>query len=261
MPLDDVTGTISIRLSASPDCGWPTLAPFLAGRQVSLAVGLYDFTSVHILAAFESPLARKKVDLVLDHPARNPTADQSDEQTVKALHGAFGAQFTQGWALERMDPFATAWIFPSASHIKVAVRDSTSMLLSSGNLNNSNQLNIEPMPITPLLTPDVGIYLKAVVALIASARTSLYLQFQYIELPPNPGATSQALMELVSAVIEPPNTGVGVRIIMSQCETAGHLKQLLAAGLDVVTRVRLQNNVHNKGLVADGDAVLVSSQN
>lgn len=340
MPLNDVTGTISIRLSASPDSGWPTLKPFIAATQSSLTVGLYDFTSAHILAAFESSLVQKKVALVLDHPARNPTADQSGEQTVSALRGAFGAQFSQAWALDRTDPFATAWIFPSAYHIKVAVRDSSALWLSSGNLNNSNQPDIEPvtvpgdataarsgdrdwhviiehpglsetfeayiqndlavasahnavpgavpqlnesiqsrlqtppysqffaaksisepMRITPLLTPDAGVYLTAVVALIASARTSLYLQFQYIELPPTPGATSQALVALVAAVIERQKAGIDVRIIMSQFESAGYLEQLQAAGLDVLTGVKLQNNVHNKGIVVDSAAVLISSQN
>ncbi|BDZ50052.1 hypothetical protein GCM10025867_22930 [Frondihabitans sucicola] len=52
-----------------------------------------------------------------------------------------------------------------------------------------------------------------------------------------------------------------MRIILSQFETAGFLEQLQDAGLDVVTRVRLQANVHNKGLVVDGARVLVSSQN
>src|SRR5262249_6707154 len=82
---------------------------------------------------------------VLDHPAKNPTADQTDEQTVAALGPALGAGFTQAWALERMDPLADAWIFPTAYHIKVAVRDSQAVWLSSGNWNNSNQPDIDPV--------------------------------------------------------------------------------------------------------------------
>jgi hypothetical protein len=49
------------------------------------------------------------------------------------------------WALERADPKAAAWLFPNAYHIKVAVRDGKAFWLSSGNWNNSNQPNIDPV--------------------------------------------------------------------------------------------------------------------
>lgn len=339
-PLEPVSGTFTIQLSASPDSAWPTLKPFLAGTTTSLSLAMYDFTSAHILAEVENALTGKSFQLVLDHPSKNPTADQTDEQTVASLRSTLGSPFSQAWALERSDPFATAWIFPSAYHIKVAVRDSSAMWLSSGNLNNSNQPDIDPvnvpadaaaarsgdrdwhvivddsalsqtfeayihndfvtasannampaaavdeqeadlprlqtppfaqffasktisapMTLVPLLTPDPGVYVDAVVALIASATTSLYLQFQYIELPPSPTATSAALVRLVTAVIERQKAGIDVKVIMSEFETAGFLEQLQTAGLDVVTNVRLQNNVHNKGIVVDAESVLVSSQN
>jgi phosphatidylserine/phosphatidylglycerophosphate/cardiolipin synthase-like enzyme len=54
---------------------------------------------------------------------------------------------------------------------------------------------------------------------------------------------------------------VEVKIIMSEFETAGYLEQLQGMGLDVVNNVKIQNNVHNKGIIVDGSAVLVSSQN
>ena len=337
--LAPVTGTVSLRLSASPDSGWPTLKPFLAGTTKTLTVGLYDFTSAHILAEVESALAGKQFSLTLDHPAKNPTADQTDEQTVAALKTAVGSSFDQAWALERMDPLATAWIFPTAYHIKVAVQDSSRLWLSSGNWNNSNQPEIDPvanpadataarngdrdwhvviddaglaktfeafllndhaaakqhnaspaaqsgtallqpnattppfaqffaattvtgaMTITPVLTPDAGVYSGAVKSLIDGATTSLHLQFQYIELPKTASAASQAFTDLVDAVIARQKAGVDVKIIMSQYETAGYLEQLQTAGLDVVTSVKLQNNVHNKGIVVDSRSVLVSSQN
>ena len=37
------------------------------------------------------------------------------------------------------------WIFPSAYHIKVAVRDSAAFWLSSGNWNTTNQPDIDPL--------------------------------------------------------------------------------------------------------------------
>ncbi|HEY4225740.1 MAG TPA: phospholipase D-like domain-containing protein [Pseudolysinimonas sp.] len=338
--LTPIEGDATITLSASPDSGWPTLEAFLTATETTLTVGLYDFTSSHVLTTVETVLAGREVKLVLDHPARNPTADQSDEQTVAALTAAFGSKFEQAWALERSDPLASAWIFPSAYHIKVAVRDHAAVWLSSGNWNNSNQPDIDPVAtpadaaeartrdrdwhvvvqsaelarvfeayllhdlsiarahnqrllsepldtaffpplvqtppfggftaaltisgsirIDPLLTPDPGSYAHAVAELIASATTSLHLQFQYIELPKTPTAATQPFLDLVQAVIGRQKAGVEVKIIMSQFETAGYLEQLQALGLDVVHDVKLQNNVHNKGIVVDGRSVLVSSQN
>jgi phosphatidylserine/phosphatidylglycerophosphate/cardiolipin synthase-like enzyme len=48
---------------------------------------------------------------------------------------------------------------------------------------------------------------------------------------------------------------------MSEFETAGYLGQFQAIGFDVVHNVKIQNNVHDKGIIVDGYTVLVSSQN
>src|ERR1700730_12527452 len=120
--LDPVEAQATITLSASPDSGWPTLRAFLAGTAETLTVGLYDFTSAHVARTVTDSLAGRKLSLVLDHPAKNPTADQTDPATVSQLRQAVAGGFTQAWALTRTDPDATAWIFPSAYHIKVAVR-------------------------------------------------------------------------------------------------------------------------------------------
>src|SRR4051794_22805251 len=347
VPLSPVTGPVTVQACASPDAGWPVLQAFLAGVQQTLTVGLYDWTSAHVLDWFTQHLTGKTVRLVLDHPAKNPTADQTDEQTVTALRSALDSDLSQAWALERADPLAAAWIFPSAYHIKVAVADSARVWLSSGNWNNSNQPDIDPahnavdataarsrdrdwhvvidspqlaatfeaylrhdltvaaqhqqtpaqaaaeldapalapvailpavesppfaqffapttvtdtMTITPLLTPDPGSYAAHVQTLIASAQHTLYLQFQYIELPTGSTPASPAFTALVAAVIDRQRAGVDVRIVMSQYETKGYLEQLITAGLDVTNGVRIQPNVHNKGIVVDGTTVLVSSQN
>ncbi len=339
--LDPVEAQATITLSASPDAGWPVLKGFLAGTAQTLTVGLYDFTSAHVLAAVTDSLTGKQLDLVLDHPAKNPTADQTDADTVSDLRQSLGQGFTQAWALTHTDPDATAWIYPSAYHIKVAVRDRSAFWLSSGNWNNSNQPDIDPVnvpadaqqarhrdrdwhvvveqaqlagvfedyirndqqvaaghntppeaagkPLTPpslgsggtpafaqffppatvsgiikiapLLTPDPGVYAGAVKALIASATQTLYMQFQYIEPPKAGVTTAQPFIDLINAVIDRQKNGVEVKIIMSEFETAGYLEQLQAMGLDVVSNVKIQNNVHNKGIVVDGATVLVSSQN
>lgn len=339
--LDPVEAQATITLSASPDTGWPVLKAFLAGTTQTLTVGLYDFTSAHVLAAVTDSLTGKQLNLVLDHPGKNPTADQTDPATVSDLRQVLGQDFTQAWALTRTDPDATAWIYPTAYHIKVAVRDHSVFWLSSGNWNNSNQPDIDPVnvpadadqarhrdrdwhvvveqpqlagvfedyisndlqiasghntppeaagkPLTPpdlgstetpafaqffptatvsgvikiapLLTPDPGVYAGAVKDLIASATQTLYMQFQYIEPPKAGVTTAQPFLDLINAVIDRQQHGVDVKIIMSEFETAGYLEQLQAMGLDVVSNVKIQKNVHNKGIVVDGATVLVSSQN
>jgi phosphatidylserine/phosphatidylglycerophosphate/cardiolipin synthase-like enzyme len=117
------------------------------------------------------------------------------------------------------------------------------------------------MRITPLLTPDPGVYVDAVRALVESATSTLHMQFQYIKLPATTSSDNQAFVDLVGAVTARQKAGVDVKIVMAQWETAGYLEQLQAAGLDVQSGVRIQGNVHNKGIVVDGRAALVSSQN
>jgi len=341
VPLDPVEADATIHISASPDSGWIMLKPFLKATATSLTVGLYDFTSAHIEAVIGEALAGKLLTLVLDHPAKDPTADETDVQTVAERRAALGNGFDQAWALTRPDPEADAWIFPTAYHIKVAVRDHTAFWLSSGNWDNFNQPDIDPassardadaarhcardwhviveqaqlanvfeqyilhdktiaaahnlppasagpplpppvlgssetapferffesatitgtMKISPLLTPDPGVYAGTVKDLIASANESLYMQFQYIELPQAGVTDAQGFIDLVQAVIDRQEARVEVKIIMSEFEKVGYLEQLQTLGLDVVNNVKIQNNVHNKGIVVDGEAILVSSQN
>jgi hypothetical protein len=134
---------------ASPDAGWPTLKAFFERTQQKLTVGIYDFTSAHILSGLENALRSggntRTLSLVLDHPTRNPSADQSDEQTEVSLKSDLGNSLSFAWAPVRSSPEVREWIFPSAYHIKVAVRDSAEMWLSSGNWNNSNQPEDAPL--------------------------------------------------------------------------------------------------------------------
>jgi len=147
--LDPVTASMTITAHASPDAGLATLDQFLAGTTRSLVIGMYDFTSGHILKTFDSALGgHKTLQMVLDNPAPNPTRDQTDTQTVEELDRTLGARATITRALVRSDPFASAWIFPYAYHIKVIVRDDAVVWLSSGNLNNSNQPDLAAPPHT-----------------------------------------------------------------------------------------------------------------
>lgn len=146
VPLKAVTGNLSITCHASPDAGFPTLKTFLAATKKKLTVGLYDFTSKHILDAMKSATTGgKKLTITLDSPALNPTADQSDSDTLKALGDELGDDFQSAWALVRSNKNVKRWIYPTAYHIKVAVRDGDSVWLSSGNWNNSNQPDFDPV--------------------------------------------------------------------------------------------------------------------
>lgn len=143
--LDPVEDNMSILCHASPDAGWPTLKAYFASINNKFTVGMYDFTAAHILQQLTADLKKASLTLTLDHPPKNPTADQTDEQTVASLEGALKNRLQSAWALEEKDPKAPVWIYPSAYHIKVAVRDSASMWLSSGNWNRSNQPDIDPL--------------------------------------------------------------------------------------------------------------------
>jgi phosphatidylserine/phosphatidylglycerophosphate/cardiolipin synthase-like enzyme len=340
VPLSPANGTIPMICHVSPDAGWAQLQKFISGTKNHLKVSMYDFTSEHILKLFETQLAGKPVQLTLDAPPRNPSANQTDPQTVKALQSKLGKTFSEAWALVRSSPEADSWIFPTAYHIKVMVRDSQTVWLSSGNLNNSNQPEIdpignptsddqktakhsdrdwhviiqsaalaktfeayldsdfqiatlnaanlspalkpppnpttppttignftfaapqsitEPVTITPLLTPDPGVYPTAMLNLINSVKQSLYIQLQYIHPSSDPAnAVFTNLLDAVGAKI---NAGLDVKIILSEFQTTkGGLDALQAAGISL-NNVKIQNSVHNKGFVFDHRVVVVSSMN
>lgn len=139
LPLSPVTAPMSIIAYATPDAQVTPLKTFLAATKTTLTVAMYDFTSAEILAATEAAIKPKlPFTMVLDHPPRNPTANQTDDVTRADLLKVDSAAQID-WALTRTDPVATQWIFPTAYHIKVAVRDSNTFWLSSGNFNVSNQ--------------------------------------------------------------------------------------------------------------------------
>jgi phosphatidylserine/phosphatidylglycerophosphate/cardiolipin synthase-like enzyme len=142
--LDETSDPVTLVLHASPDAGWAQLSKFLTGVKRELVVGMYDFTSAHILDAVEGAMAGgKTLTLTLDHPSPNRSRDQTDEETRRDLDQKLGASFHGAWALTKTDRFVTKWIYPNAYHIKVAVRDGETFWLSSGNWNNSNQPEID----------------------------------------------------------------------------------------------------------------------
>ena len=148
-PLVRVNVTATVTTAVSPQAGLATLTKFLNGTTSSLVIGMYDFTSAEIFGDFKNDLtAAKTLQMVLDDPAPNPTRDQTDWQTVQDLKEALGNRASIAWALTRSDHFASHWSFPYAYHIKVIVRDSKAVWLSSGNLNNSNEPDLSHPPTT-----------------------------------------------------------------------------------------------------------------
>lgn len=140
--LNAVQEDVTLLLHVSPEQGWTNLSTFIQGVKQGLIVGMYDFTSKHILDQVSQSLANDQLTITLDHPPRNPGADQSDEQTIADLRAAI-PPMKSAWALENNDPKASGYIFPTAYHIKVAVREDDTFWLSSGNWNNSNQPEID----------------------------------------------------------------------------------------------------------------------
>ncbi len=142
-PLEAIIGDFDVICHVGPDAAWSELQGFFSRIKTKLTVGMYDFTSAHVLDALQSALARNGVkhdlSLVLDHPSPNPSRDQTDEQTQQSLSDTLGGHLSFAWAPVRSSPEVKEWVFPTAYHIKVAVRDGEELWLSSGNWNNSNQ--------------------------------------------------------------------------------------------------------------------------
>lgn len=114
--------------------------------------------------------------------------------------------------------------------------------------------------VKPLLTPDD--YRKPILDLIKSAQKRLYMQTQYIHtVDPAKDSGPVKHMDLIAAVADRIDAGVDVRLITSEYESKMWLEKLQDAGLDVVEHLRIQPNVHNKGIVVDSETVVVSSQN
>jgi hypothetical protein len=115
--------------------------------------------------------------------------------------------------------------------------------------------------VQPILTPDN--YGEHVVPLILSAKKRLWFQNQYIKIPkvfPD-GDGKPALKELAEALLDRVNADIDVRIILRNGgDTRAMLQALKAFGVPDQC-IKLLGGCHNKGIIVDNSAVLVSSQN
>lgn len=141
--LETFQENMELTLNISPDAGWLVLRDFLVKITGDVVVGMYDFTAPHIEQALLQGLGtNKKLTLTLDHPPGKETREQTIDKTESDLR-ARGGPLSFAWALENMDNKVNAFIYPSAYHIKVVVRDDDVMWLSSGNFNTTNQPEID----------------------------------------------------------------------------------------------------------------------
>ena len=136
LQLKAVRAAMTVTCHSSPDAGWPTLKKFLQGTKHTLTVAMYDFTAPHIFDAVKAAMddADGEMRLSMDpnaHGARRK-GELLKPEVIDSLKDDMGDRFDSTKA-------AVGILYPNAYHIKVAVRNSSSFWLSSGNWQDSNQ--------------------------------------------------------------------------------------------------------------------------
>jgi S1-C subfamily serine protease len=125
-----------------------------------------------------------------------------------------------------------------------------------------------PVRVHPLLTPDKegAVYSEAVLELIRSARDSLLFQIPYIGMPSNPRQNRGYIDELIEALTQKLKELRDGRAILrsggskysSPTHAAWYFK---SKGVDIQRCLRVIENHHTKGMIVDGERVLVGSHN
>jgi hypothetical protein len=122
--------------------------------------------------------------------------------------------------------------------------------------------------VRPLLTPDQegAIYSEAVLELIESATSSLLFQIPYISMPPNPQAERGFIDKLIEALTQKLKTIDDARVLLrsgsSKLSSPAHAGWFFKSkGVDIDNRLRVIENHHTKGMVVDGQRVLLGSHN
>ncbi|MES0179081.1 phospholipase D-like domain-containing protein [Mesorhizobium sp. M0025] len=116
--------------------------------------------------------------------------------------------------------------------------------------------------IQPLLTPQA--YREPILKLIERARVRFYMQTQYIHTGSDGAGEGHAPvdhMALIRAVAKLYQDGCDVRIITSEYQSRMWIESLQNAGVDATNCLKIQPNVHNKGIVVDTETSVISSQN
>jgi hypothetical protein len=152
-----VKEAMELTICVSPEAGWSELESFLGETKSTLTVAMYQFTAPHIFEAIENAVTpgKRKFELIL-HPVPEAPAKSGvkandlneQEDVIDPLDAKMKNRFEQTWATLKSKKNPEG-LFASAYHIKVAVRDSSAVWLSSGNWQSSNQPNVHPFADDP----------------------------------------------------------------------------------------------------------------
>jgi hypothetical protein len=111
--------------------------------------------------------------------------------------------------------------------------------------------------VLPLLTPDN--YIGHIKKMLGDAKRSIHMQYAYITYTDKPvDQEFTTLLEMLAELSNKPN--LDMKIIVGSNGAADKVRRLVQAGFNE-TVFRTQRNIHNKGIIVDGEAVLVSSAN
>jgi hypothetical protein len=153
LDLRSVTDSMRVIAHVSPDAGWPTLEPFIAGAKRRLTAAMYEFTAEHVREALTG-VARKsgfqKLTLVLDSrrgSTNNPANVRDSEAMVRDMRQVLDDKLEVSWVKLGA---VNGWVNHDY-HIKVMVRDGKALWLSSGNWKPSGQPKADPKDNNALL--------------------------------------------------------------------------------------------------------------
>ena len=111
--------------------------------------------------------------------------------------------------------------------------------------------------VAPVLTPDN--YIGRIMELIGGAKRSIFLQYAYITFSDK--KIDKKFTEMLAKLAELSNrSNFDMRIIVGSNGAADKIRKLVESGFKE-TVFRSQSSIHNKGIVVDGETVLVSSAN
>jgi hypothetical protein len=147
----------------------------------------------------------------------------------------------------------------------IPIEDIVEPLRSDLNVQPFEELNIDrEVILTPLLSPDN--YFDEVMQLIESAQSELYIQNQTFNAPWSEKLksfdTDSYLYKLIKIVLDKQNAGIDVKIIFRRDVgmVRENLENLVKFGFDP-NNIKIQDKCHTKGIIVDGQKVLVGSHN
>ncbi|WP_319452850.1 MULTISPECIES: phospholipase D-like domain-containing protein [unclassified Mycobacterium] len=121
----------------SPDAGWPTLEKFLKATRETLTIAMYDFNATYIAKVFTEAVLQHGLTVVMTW---DNVMKDGEKELLANLRQELDTRF-DCWEVRH----GNGRRFDSAYHPKVAVRDSSSFWLSSGNWSKNSQPEIDPV--------------------------------------------------------------------------------------------------------------------